>query len=495
MLTTAWLQYSSEFSMLNPKSNLWCWGPIDGRPIYPDAWYQGQTSNKRLYPPGWPPNFSLYKGTRYSFVTDDELVRHQAEKVFVRFILPTHSLRKAYHAWLGIVQRFLALNASIEPQKLKLLTDIELHQLVKKWFTLYSREFWGVGLLPELANLGGESLLTSAVEHRLTQREKNMEIIEKLSAPEKLSFYRVEERALLRLRSISDKRLLAAKLREHHRQYYWLLNSYHDTRVLPLSYFQKRLLSHSKLEARKKLGEIDRQVSRARQQKSKLIRKFGLGRGTLKLAHRLAFCIWWQDKRKSYIFQANHSIDVILCEAARRYRVSFADLHFYTFVDVLMLVRQGVRVAQREVVRRQKYFTVLWFPDKPTRYVSGTTARKFFEKYLPRHHSADVLQLRGQAVSSGLARGRVRVLLSSKQAGRMQRGEILVTTMTSPDFIVAMRKAAAVVTDVGGLTSHAAIVSRELKIPCIVGTRIATQVLNDGDKIEVDAANGIIRKL
>jgi pyruvate,water dikinase len=71
----------------------------------------------------------------------------------------------------------------------------------------------------------------------------------------------------------------------------------------------------------------------------------------------------------------------------------------------------------------------------------------------------------------------------------MQKGEILVTEMTIPEIIVACEKASAIVTDTGGLVSHAGIISRELNIPCIVGTRYATQVLKDGDLVEVDADN------
>lgn len=65
--------------------------------------------------------------------------------------------------------------------------------------------------------------------------------------------------------------------------------------------------------------------------------------------------------------------------------------------------------------------------------------------------------------------------------------------MTSPDYILAMRLASGIITDVGGLMSHAAIVSRELGIPCIVGTKIATKVLKDGDEVEVDADNGVVK--
>ena len=76
---------------------------------------------------------------------------------------------------------------------------------------------------------------------------------------------------------------------------------------------------------------------------------------------------------------------------------------------------------------------------------------------------------------------------------KVKKGEILVTTMTSPDFVPAMKLAAAIVTDRGGITSHAAIVSRELGIACIVGTERATKILKDGDLVEVDANEGTIR--
>ena len=77
----------------------------------------------------------------------------------------------------------------------------------------------------------------------------------------------------------------------------------------------------------------------------------------------------------------------------------------------------------------------------------------------------------------------------------MQKGEIIVSSMTRPEMVVAMKKAAAIITDEGGITSHAAIVSRELGIPCILGTKIATKVFKNGDIAEVDANNGIVRKL
>ena len=100
--------------------------------------------------------------------------------------------------------------------------------------------------------------------------------------------------------------------------------------------------------------------------------------------------------------------------------------------------------------------------------------------------------LRGMGASPGVAVGRVRVLNSPHEGAKLQAGEILVAHTTSPDWVPLMRRAAATVTDTGGMTSHAAIVSRELGVPCVVGTRGATHVLRDGDVVTVDATRGII---
>jgi pyruvate,water dikinase len=105
------------------------------------------------------------------------------------------------------------------------------------------------------------------------------------------------------------------------------------------------------------------------------------------------------------------------------------------------------------------------------------------------------LEIKGQIASPGLAVGLVKICRLSTEINKIKKGDILVTAMTTPDFVPAMRKAAAVVTDEGGITSHAAIVARELKKPCIIGAKIATQVLRDGDLVEVNANAGIIKIL
>ena len=103
--------------------------------------------------------------------------------------------------------------------------------------------------------------------------------------------------------------------------------------------------------------------------------------------------------------------------------------------------------------------------------------------------------LKGQIAFSGKVTGRVSIINSMDDMKKMKDGNILVSRSTNPSLVPAMRQSSAFVTDAGGLTCHAAIVAREMKKPCIVGTKFATKVLKDGDLVEVDAEKGIVRIL
>ena len=103
--------------------------------------------------------------------------------------------------------------------------------------------------------------------------------------------------------------------------------------------------------------------------------------------------------------------------------------------------------------------------------------------------------LKGIVASKGKAEGKVNVILNPEATKKFKKGEILVTTMTSPKFTIFLKSTPAIITDGGGTLCHAAIIAREMNVPCIVGTKIATKVLKDGDKVEVDAVKGIVKIL
>jgi pyruvate,water dikinase len=119
--------------------------------------------------------------------------------------------------------------------------------------------------------------------------------------------------------------------------------------------------------------------------------------------------------------------------------------------------------------------------SRPVTTLGGATA-----------HADGRVLLRGLGAAPGSAAGRVRVMSSLSEAGDLGAGDVLVAHMTTPDWVPLMRRAAAIVTDSGGMTCHAAIVSRELGIPCLVGTGTATDTLRDGELVTVDAGKGVV---
>jgi len=135
-----------------------------------------------------------------------------------------------------------------------------------------------------------------------------------------------------------------------------------------------------------------------------------------------------------------------------------------------------------------------WALEKNKLFIVQTRAITTLEKKIikkEREIKGEVI-LRGLAASPGIAYGTVKIISTLKDLGKIKKGDVLVTGMTSPDMVPVMEIASAILTDEGGITSHAAIVSRELGVPAIVGTEEATKILTDGEKITVDGSNGVV---
>ncbi len=172
-------------------------------------------------------------------------------------------------------------------------------------------------------------------------------------------------------------------------------------------------------------------------------------------------------------------------------------------VKISKLSQEKQKISDKHILELAKYGEKLehhyFFPQDIEWAIEGnkvyivqtrpiTTIKKREEKVTTRSQSE--MLLKGDGASPGIASGPVRIVHSPKEIGKVGIGEILVAPQTSPDFVPAMKRAAAIVTDSGGRTSHAAIVSRELGIPAVVGTGDATKKLKDGLVVTVDGLKG-----
>jgi pyruvate,water dikinase len=168
-----------------------------------------------------------------------------------------------------------------------------------------------------------------------------------------------------------------------------------------------------------------------------------------------------------------------------------------TFKEYELMV--GDKIVNKTELRNRNKLCVFGLVEGKKVLFVGDSAKKI-TSYLKEKINVEKI-IKGRTVFHGFVIGKVRIIPQSnytkmmEKARLFQAGEILVTGMTQPDIVFACNKASAIITDEGGITCHAAIISRELKIPCVIGTKIATKIFKDGDLVEVDAERGIVRLL
>lgn len=189
------------------------------------------------------------------------------------------------------------------------------------------------------------------------------------------------------------------------------------------------------------------------------------------------------------------ALDIILKEIASRTKYTVNDLRFMSVEEIVDSVANKKRVPLSEIKNRQK-FCVTVIKGKTISHLTGEVAKSYLRHNVePENFKNDVKTLHGSVAYMGRVSGRAKIVNSPKDIKKINKGDVLVSTQTNPDLLPAMRKASAFVTDVGGITSHAAIVARELKKPCIIGTKIATKIFKDGDWLDVDAIKGNVTLL
>lgn len=479
--------------LINPNEKIFQWGPIDGRPIYPDYWGTGSFYFNNNFKPGWPLFLLYIENGKFTCFTSYSDLYSNGEEIFKKFILDDEKFAVNYCQWNKMLKKIKKHFKRITSIHLKKLNAAEFYDLYKKFNIIYGTEFWNIGSLPEMANWGGERMLSRGLKKFIKDEKDFNSAFEKLSAPEDFSFYQAEELALLKIKQIKSEEARVRELKKHQEKYFWLLNSYHHTEILGINYFKKIIKDYSLKEAKEKYRKVKDLKENIMAEKNEVIKKFKLPGKILKISKRLAFCIWWQDLRKAHIFQANHFIDIFLQEISERCGIDFDDLHYYTVEEIEKSVLSCDRLSENEIKSRRGNFLAICEKNQK-KHIMGSSAKKIVEPYFKNKETAgDITEFKGIATSRGKIGGIARVIYTSTDMHKLRKGEILVTPMTSPDYIVGLRKAGAIITDHGGMTCHAAIVSRELKIPCIVGTRVATRVLKDGDVVEVDADKGLVK--
>ena len=366
---------------------------------------------------------------------------------------------------------------------------------LKKMFVEYEKQiqvFHRWIYLPFLIDEALTAELYERLNYLKTAPAAIPEIVKKFSVSPKITLHQKREIELWRLIYELKKSNYKNKeklFRVHANKWAWI-NSWGYIHFLLTP--EKLKAEIKSLNKKAPLKEIKKIYSRRRQglnDRKKLLNKFTDSKIKI-YAEILSEYNYWHSVKMEELTRANYLIRPLFEKLGR-----YHNLNFRQFVELIVPEILRDKINLKTVRDRQKASGLIMINGR--RKILGGSAllkvEKIFQK-LP----AQTRELKGFVAYPGKARGRVVIVKAGNvdiAKIKIKPGSILVASMTTTNMVPLVKKAAAIVTDEGGLLCHASIISRELKIPCVIGTKFATKVLNNGDLVEVDAEQGIITLL
>lgn len=440
----------------------------------------------------------------------------------LRFILTNPAeVQRIHERVITLHQGLFDIGKEIEKQNLRELSDRELIQLHDRLYTQMEQAHGTALATTWLVDSDGEDLshaLMAIVEKTVSKTSDSRDpsaVFSILTTPSRESLQAQEERESLDVAKaiLFDSRaceifsqesvaeiekslpqldpLLHQKIQHHFLTWRWMPYTYIGP-PYPLSTYLE-LWATMVREGINPAQENARRVQGIRrlvQERSTLFRELTFSDHEEQLFHCSAEIVWIKGFRKDALYYASFIVDQIFRELGRRVGFSMNQMRTLAPWEVATF-----NTFTSDMLNDRFRFSVVRLQKSAIDVLVGDEARAFVESQnIEKVDLGNITELKGTCACPGEVMGRVKIVNQPNDMHKMEKGDIMVTHTTYPALLPAMKKAAAIVTDDGGLTCHAAIVSRELQTPCVVGTRHATKILKDGDIVRVDAAKGIITK-
>ncbi len=468
---------------LDPNAELFRWGPAPIRIFFTADFLEGIFNRnyfqKAFKGEKWPKGLALYRDKRMVFVNEWRDMHRYGGSVFLKYMLPTKKRRGLYRNYIQHLKKLHRAEQKIERLHLPQLTQTEFARLWHSFHVL-TINFWIYVTVPELGNYGSLPILEEELKAFTSNDKERQHMMEVLTAPEKPSFYQEEEIDLAETNDILG----------HQKKYFWLKNSYDGVEIVDVDYFSRK----KREQGASPRAEFEEKRAHTKERKIALTEKYKLPQRITAMAAAIVAGIEWQDARKREVWIYLHYKNLMLNEVCRRYKYKKDDLLNLRELEIERIINKKQDVTSL-LDRRRRAFGFLC-ADGAVTEIMLDQAENYWSLYSEEKAGQNITELRGVVASRGSVSkltGFVQVILDPKDADHFRENSILVAPMTTPEYVFIMKRSMAVITDTGGLTSHAAIVSRELRKPCIVGTKIATKVLRDGDLVEVDANEGVVK--
>ena len=409
--------------------------------------------------------------------------KFSSEKEFKEHI---NAHRKGKEDILKILKK---LSLKKDPDKKELLSIYEDYNKImnSQFAEVYSAPFAiEVYMVPELKKLLAKELEKENIEQEWSIISQPTELIEIQKLQIKISE--------MFLKGELDKNLSKIK-----QEYAWLTIYGPGDKPADEEYIKSLIIKTNKNEIEKGINELKLKINSNKKELEILLEK--IKDTKLKnLLRSLNFYITFRNERmdtlRKIIYLLNpFYLRILNFLNKNESKIGYSEIINFTTEEIIEYLKKEKLPNLYKIKLRTNPENYHYYKDGEFNLVLLENEKETINRLLGFRKKEKITEFSGTISCKGVVRGKVKIISSHKDLDKIKSGDILVSDTTSPDYIIAMERAVAFVTDEGGITCHAAIVAREMNKPCITGTDIATKVLKDGDFIEVDANKGIIKIL
>jgi len=468
--------------------NEWYYQGAEARPLYINIPFR---SSVDVSNPGRSDKFSVillhFKDDFCDIYYDKNGMNRISYAILAAQKRDTGTLTQIYSSAIHGIKSFT--KRWVKPMEINKLSD---EALLSRFRLLCSeaQKVWDSLLFIDAFDLISDSIIETAFKRITGISSSEKEI---LTSPDELAFTQREKLSLLKVALLAKKGKEIGKLLDKHSSlFYWYKNNYSVIESLDAAYFRDKMnnisLEHTYKQIKTEIAALESYEKRINLKKKKILKKHSFSGDITDTLNFFTTLTLLRDRRKEWMLKYHVLIKQFASEISVRTKIPHHELEYFSYWEF------GSFEALKKINAKQRLIHSTWIADENSGYhgIFGKKAlaiNDLLQKKLINKSET----LTGVSASSGFAIGTVKIINRVSEFSKMQQGDILVSSNTRPEYVPVMKKAAAIITDEGGITCHAAIVSRELRIPCIVGTQVATKTLKDGMRVEVDADNGLVR--
>ena len=296
------------------------------------------------------------------------------------------------------------------------------------------------------------------------------------------------------LLNIATKKDQEKEITNHAKQFGWMANVGFFEEYYDADYYKKRIGALENIDER--LEKIQEERKQHLTEFEELLNKTKDSPYIATLIKTTNEAVFFRSYRTEVYYSSAQYFTSLFQEIAKRLNLkNYEDVLWFYWEEICEMLENNKAADLELIETRKKGYSFITELDGKFVSWDGEEAKKMFEAYesTMKKESNEQTEIKGSAAFMGIVRGEARVVLSVDEIGKVKEGDILVAHATNINYVPALKKAKGIVTEEGGILSHASIISRELRIPCVIGTKVATKILKDGDIVEVDANAGIVR--